>query len=128
MRDATAEFIEAASDGRALNKHGRPYNESSWRDIEECLTKHVVPRLGPRRLGEIKRLDIRLLIDDLGPRLSGSRVRSIVNAIRSLYRWGPRNGERGPGGESASAGCDGEPGVAPSGLGSAFSPELALRR
>jgi integrase len=87
LRDATAQFIAAAGDGRALNKHGRPYKESSWRDIEECLTKHVVPRLGPRRLGEIKRLDIQLLVDDLGPKLSGSRVRSIVNAIRSLYRW-----------------------------------------
>ena len=87
LRDATAEFIAAASEGRALNKHGRPYRESAWHDIDECLTKHVVPRLGPRRLGEIKRLDIQLLVDDLGPKLSGSRIRSIVNAIRSLYRW-----------------------------------------
>lgn len=87
LRDARVKFIDAAREGRALNKFGRVYKQSAWEDIDECLRKHVVPKLGSRRLGDIQRGDIQQLVDDLAPRLSGSRVRSIVNAIRSLYRW-----------------------------------------
>jgi hypothetical protein len=87
LRDAHARFIAAAEEGRALNKHGRRYKRSAWEDIDECLTKHVMPTLGPHRLADVRRADIQRLVDDLTPKMSGSRVRSIVNAIRSLYRW-----------------------------------------
>jgi len=87
LRDAHTRFINDAEGGRAFNKHGRPYKASAIKDVDECLRKHVAPRLGPRRLEDIRRGDIQGLIDDLAPRLSGSRVRSIVNAVRSLYRW-----------------------------------------
>ena len=87
LRDAHARFIAAAEEGRALNKHGRRYQRSAWEDIDECLRKHVIPKLGARRLTDIRRSDIQRLVDDLTPSLSGSRVRSVVNAIRSLYRW-----------------------------------------
>jgi site-specific recombinase XerD len=41
-----------------------------------------------RRLDDVRRSDVQKLVDDLSAAgLSGSRVRSIVNAIRSLYRW-----------------------------------------
>jgi hypothetical protein len=87
LRDAHARFIAAAEERRALNKHGRRYNQSAWEDIDECLRKHVIPKLGARRLTDIRRSDVQRLVDDLTPTLSGSRVRSVVNAIRSLYRW-----------------------------------------
>ena len=87
LRDAKARFIAAAKEGRALNKHGRRYKQSAWEDIDECLAKHVIPTLGPRRLTDVRRSDVQRLVDDLTPKMSGSRVRSIVNAIRSLYRW-----------------------------------------
>jgi integrase len=87
LRDAHARFIAAAKDGRVLNKHGRRYKQSAWEDMDECLRKHVIPSLGPRRLSDVRRADIQRLVDDFTPRMSGSRVRSIVNAIRSMYRW-----------------------------------------
>ena len=87
LSDARTVFIEAAKDGRALNKHGRPYKRSAWEDIDECLGNHVVPKLGSRWLTDVRRADVQYLVDDLAPKLSGSRVRSVVNAIRSLYRW-----------------------------------------
>ena len=41
-----------------------------------------------RRLGDLSRGDVQRLVDELAREgLSGSRVRSIVNALRSLYRW-----------------------------------------
>lgn len=87
LRDAHTRFVEAAREGRALNKHGRRYKPSALKDIDECLRVHVIPRLGPRRLTDVRRSDVQKLIDDLTPAMSGSRVRSVVNAIRSLYRW-----------------------------------------
>lgn len=87
LREAHTRFIAAVKEGRALNKHGRRYKQSAWEDIDECLSKHVIPTLGPRRLVDIRRSDVQRLVDDLTPKMSGSRVRSIVNAIRSLYRW-----------------------------------------
>ncbi len=87
LREARVRFVDAAREGSALNKFGRVYKQSAWEDLDECLGKHVVPRLGARRLGEVQRGDIQQLVDELAPKLSGSRVRSIVNAIRSLYRW-----------------------------------------
>ena len=87
LRRAHEQFIAAAREGRALNKHGRRYKRSAWEDIDECLRKHVLPRFGSRRLADVRRSDVQRLVDDLTPKMSGSRVRSIVNALRSLYRW-----------------------------------------
>ena len=87
FRDAHTRFVEAARDGRVLNKHGRRYKPSAIKDIDECLRVHVVPRFGGRRLTDVRRSHVQALVDDLTPAMSGSRVRSVVNAIRSLYRW-----------------------------------------
>jgi integrase len=87
LRVAHERFIAAAKEGRALNKHGRRYKRSAWEDIDECLRGHVLPRYGGRRLADLRRADVQRLVDDLAPKMSGSRVRSIVNALRSLYRW-----------------------------------------
>jgi integrase len=87
FREAHTRFIDAAREGRALNKHGRRYKRSAIKDVDECLRVHVVPRLGSKRLTDVRRSDVQRLVDDLTPVLSGSRVRSVVNAVRSLYRW-----------------------------------------
>jgi integrase len=48
----------------------------------------VPDELARRRLGDIRRGDVQGLIDSLTRTgASGSRVRSVVNALRSLYRW-----------------------------------------
>ena len=87
LRVAHERFIAACRQGSALNKHGRRYKRSAWEDIDECLRKHVLPMYGRRRLADLRRADVQRLVDELAPRMSGSRVRSIVNALRSLYRW-----------------------------------------
>jgi integrase len=94
LRDAYERFSDAIRDGRCLTKHGGRYKPSAVKDITECLKVHVIEHvdrqgrtLGNRRMADLRRGDIQHLVDDLAPRLSGSRVRSVVNAIRSLYRW-----------------------------------------
>ena len=87
LTEARERFVIATRDGKALNKQGRRYKPRAIDDIEETLKVHVEPTLGGKRIAGIRRGDIQAIVDELTPRLSGSRVRSIVNAIRSLYRW-----------------------------------------
>lgn len=87
LTDARERFVKAAREGRALNKHGHRYKPRTIDNLEESLVLHVEPELGTRRLSRIGRGEIQAIVDELSPALSGSRVRSVVNAVRSLYRW-----------------------------------------
>jgi integrase len=87
LSDARARFVAAAREGRALNKHGRRYKPRAIDDIEEVVRVHVEPTLGTKRISTIRRSHVQALVDELAPDLSGSRIRSIVNGLRSIYRW-----------------------------------------
>ena len=87
LSDARERFLAAARDGRALNKHGHRYKPRTIDNLEDSLRLHVEPILGHKRLSDIRRGDLQSIVDELAPTLSGSRVRSVANAIRSLYRW-----------------------------------------
>jgi hypothetical protein len=85
--EAREHYVTAAREGKALNKLGRRYKPRAIDDIEEALRVHVEPTLGGKRITNVRRGDVQAIIDDLAPKLSVSRVRSIANAVRSLYRW-----------------------------------------
>jgi hypothetical protein len=86
LSDARMQFINAAREGVALNKWGRRYRRRAWEDLDSAL-RHVPDRLAQRRLGDISRGDVQRLVDDLTRAgMSGSRIRSVVNGLRSLYR------------------------------------------
>jgi integrase len=85
--EARQRFVLAAREGKALNKRGHRYKPRAIDDIEEALRVHVEPTLGTKRITQIRRGDLQAVVDELAPKLSGSRVRSIANAVRSLYRW-----------------------------------------
>jgi integrase len=80
-------YLSAIEAGKALNKHGRPYKPSAVRDLQGALETYVEPALGGRQLVDVRRGDIQRLIDSMTPEKSGSRVRTVVNAVRSLYSW-----------------------------------------
>lgn len=80
-------YLRAIEVGTALNKHGRPYKPSAIRDLEGALECYVQPVLGGHRLGDVRRGDVQRLVDQMTPEKSGSRVRTVVNSIRSLYAW-----------------------------------------
>ena len=88
VKEAVERFIDAARDGVALNKKGRRYKRTAVDDLKGSLTVHVIPAIGARRLSDIRRRDCQRICDELtAAGMSGSRVRSVINAIRSLYRW-----------------------------------------
>jgi integrase len=88
--DARTRFIKDVRDGKALNKHRRPYKPNAADDLESALNQ-VSDEIARRRFVRVTRAEIQAMIDarTTGPKkLSSSRISSIVNAIRSLYRWG----------------------------------------
>lgn len=88
LETAAEKFVAAAADGIALTKHGRRYKPGAVIDLRSSL-KRVPTTLQSRRLDDIGRGDVQRMVDDFSADgLSGSRVRSVVNALRALYRWG----------------------------------------
>jgi integrase len=87
LTGAIEAFLAAAERGTALNKHGRKYKASAVRDLRGALEGHVKPALGMRRVDDVHRGDIQRLVDTLTTEKSGSRVRTVVNAVHSLYAW-----------------------------------------
>jgi integrase len=87
LDDARDQFIVAAREGIVLNKWGRRYRRRAVDDLESSLAQ-LPAWLAPRKLAEVRRGEVQRLADELSAAgLSGSRVRSVVNALRSLYRW-----------------------------------------
>lgn len=88
VKAAGEAFVRSARDGVALNKHSRRYKPSAVADIESCLNNHIEGEIGRRRLADVRRGDVQRIVDGMvTDGKSGSRVRSVVNAIRSLYAW-----------------------------------------
>ncbi|HTU15616.1 MAG TPA: site-specific integrase [Solirubrobacterales bacterium] len=87
VEDATERMVQAARDGVFLNKHGRRYQDSAVVNLESSLNR-LPESMKDRRLDIIAKGDVQRLIDSLlGEGLSGSRIRSIVNSLRALYRY-----------------------------------------
>lgn len=87
VRQLRDRFLTDVDDGVALSKHGRPYKERSAEDLHSSLG-HLPADLLRRKADKVQKGHIQRLIDKKGKKLSGSRVRSIVNAIRSMYAYG----------------------------------------
>jgi hypothetical protein len=86
MAAVIEEFIDAAEQGRALNRSGRNYRPSALRDVTGILRLHVAPALGERDIAEVRRDDIQALVERLAAdNLSESRIRSVISALRALY-------------------------------------------
>lgn len=114
MAAAIEDFIEAAEQGRAVNRSGRRYRPSALRDLTGILRLHVAPALGDRAVEDVRRPDIQALVDRLGREgLSESRIRSVISALRALYshaidqsyiEFNPADGLTMPSGEDAPGG------------------------
>jgi Phage integrase, N-terminal SAM-like domain len=86
MAAAIEDFIDAAEQGRAVNRSGRRYRPSALRDMAGILRLHVAPVLGDRDVADLRRADIQELVEALGRGgLSESRIRSAISALRALY-------------------------------------------
>jgi integrase len=80
-------WVTMARDGQIRNRSGRHYKPSALRAIEGDLRLHLMPSLGARRMAGVTRADLQRLVNTgLAEGLSPSKIRSIVNAARVLWR------------------------------------------
>lgn len=87
LGEAASLWVELAREGQIRNRSGRRYKPSALRTIEADLRLHLVPSLGVKVMVGIARGDLqRLVVGWLAAGSSPSKVRSIVNAARVLWR------------------------------------------
>jgi integrase len=80
-------FIADCRDGVALNKHGRAYKPKAITNLDSSLKK-LPASLRRKSLAGLTRGDFQGAVDGFRRAgLSSSRIRSIVNSARALYRW-----------------------------------------
>jgi hypothetical protein len=80
-------WVKMAQEGQIRNRSGRRYKPSSLRTIEGDLRLYLVPNLGGKLLVGVARGDLQRLVSGwLAEGMSPSKIRSIVNAARVLWR------------------------------------------
>jgi len=83
--EAAEDFITGAREGRILDRAGTRYKPSSIRNYEGWLRRYVLPALGDKRLGDVRRADVQDLVDALvGRGLAGSTVRNALDPLRRV--------------------------------------------
>jgi integrase len=88
LADAKERFLIALKDGTALNKKGKPYKQSAIRTIEGAINGQIVAALGERLVADVRRGHVQTLVDAMvEEELSGSRIRNVLNALRSFYTY-----------------------------------------
>lgn len=80
-------FIAEAREGVALNKQGRSYRPKAILNLDSSLMR-VPEQVRRKELAAISRGELQSAVDGFRREgLSSSRIGSIINAVRSLYRW-----------------------------------------
>jgi integrase len=86
LEEVKERFIRAAREGVALNKWRRPYRPRSVQDLESL--DQLPPELLGCHIDALTPGDVQELIDELGRKgRSASRISSVVNSLRALYRF-----------------------------------------
>src|SRR4051812_47279489 len=65
LRKAADDWLAGARDGTIRTRTGRAYKGGSIRNYERTLRLHVLPVLGSRKLGNVRRVDVQDLVDEL---------------------------------------------------------------
>jgi integrase len=87
LREAAAEWLEAAEAGLVRNRSGDPYKPSALRGYELGLRTRVLPALGDKQLSDIRRSDLQRLVNRLmAEGLSASSIRNALLPVRAIYR------------------------------------------
>ncbi len=86
LEEVRRRFLRGAREGFVLNKWRRPYRPRAVDDLESL--NRLPPRMLARPIDSVSRGEVQELVDELGQRgRSASRIGSVVNALRSLYRF-----------------------------------------
>ncbi|MFZ2113557.1 MAG: hypothetical protein WAU77_07505 [Solirubrobacteraceae bacterium] len=87
LGESAPQWVKMAQEGQIRNRSGRRYKPSALRTIEVDLRLRLVPSLGTKVMVGVTRADLQHLVGRwLSEGLSPSKIRSIVNAARVLWR------------------------------------------
>ena len=81
-------FLEAAGDGAALDRYGRPFDREAVSELRWYLKGHVAEQLGELDMDELRREDVEALVYELGAAgLARPHLRALVRSVRALYDY-----------------------------------------
>jgi site-specific recombinase XerC len=88
LKDLIEEFLEAAEDGSATDRHGHRFTRAGVRELRWYLDGHVREELGVLDVRELRRDDLEALVFRLGDAgLSRARLQAIVRSVRAMYDY-----------------------------------------
>ena len=85
---AAEQFLAGMEAGTIRNRSGGRYKPSVVTVYRWAFDSHILPALGPTRLGRLNRADVQLWVDQLaGQELAANTIRGTVTPLQALYAW-----------------------------------------
>lgn len=70
-----------------LERHAKT-RKRSWQEDDRRIRKSLLPALGPRPVGEIRRAEIRAVLDSILNRGAGIESNRTLALVRKIFNWG----------------------------------------
>jgi integrase len=87
LREAAEEYITGMREGSIKTRNGQDYKPSAICSYEQSLTRHALPTLGGRRVGDVRTSDIQRLVERMSREgKTGSTIANTINPLRAIYR------------------------------------------
>jgi integrase len=87
LREAAAQWLEAAEDGTIRNRSGDVYKPSAIRGYRAALENRVLPDIGAHKLADIRLVDLQDMVDRMvRGGLDASTIRNQMMPLRVIYR------------------------------------------
>ena len=84
LSDVAGDFIE---------KHAKRKNGAIWAaETERLLRVEILPKLGAKRIGDVSRVDVHNILDDVIDRGSPVTANRVLAVLRKLYNWSIERG------------------------------------
>lgn len=94
VRTAADALIAGMRDGSILDRSGKQYKPSTTRGYERSLNLRVLPVLGDRRLGDLRRREIQRFVDQMrADGISPSTIQNTLNPLQVICRRAVRDDE-----------------------------------
>lgn len=94
VREASEELVEGMRSGRVRTRSGDRYKPSAVRGYEAALVNRIIPLLGGKRVGDVRRRDIQKLADDLlAEGRDPSTIRNVLMPLRVIFRRAVDDGD-----------------------------------
>jgi len=92
VANAARVLVGGMRDGSILDRSGKPYKPATTRGYDRVLRLRVLPALGDRRLGDLRRRDVQRFVDQLrAAGYSPSTIQNTLNPLQVICRRAVRD-------------------------------------